>query len=194
MRDGANDTNPLVIYDSKTEEVSRPFVEVLEDPDGYPRYLLLATTSAAGIWTIDRDAYVIDRWGPDGVNALRFTREPEWWEPDDDSQPRMPGSRPAAIHFNADGLLWTISYTAGEHWQRYFGPDGERTGDLGEYIDTVIEVIDPVAGELLISERFTEDFAGFFADGLLFSWEYTEVGIRHLVLWRVELEKGQAAP
>jgi hypothetical protein len=124
----------------------------------------------------------------DGIEIVRLSPEVEWFS--NSERPMMPSadSPPQSSVVSVwedEAGLWVVGWTTDERWRdalgaeyRVEGQTASRVKDFARYLDMVIELRDPVTGDLRASRR--EDKA------LLPSW----AGVRDLLLDRTEDEIG----
>jgi hypothetical protein len=58
---------------------------------------------------------------------------------------------------------------------------------LGKYVDTMIDVIDPLKGQLLASQRVEGAFIGFASENLIYSRRELDSGSEVIDVWQVRL-------
>lgn len=154
----------------------------------------------ASVWSIGRGDYLIERWDTLGNRLAALQREADWFEPYVLDRPVTRTEPPQPIVFDARmddrGLLWTAVVVPSARWNDYLlesGPGGFRL--VPGAVDTLLEVIDPVAGVLVASRRFSQlewNMAGFVGQGeLVVSYREEGPGIPYLDLWRVYQSGGQ---
>lgn len=145
------------------------------DPAGYRPELdrktlrPMSRRRSGGFWAAEHGAYRIHRYDDSGERVETLFRRVSWFEPHD------PGPQhdvsPAktlihAIHEDAGGLLWVLMSTSDErNWRSAIQPPGTVTRgghaspyavitDVARFYDSIIDVIDPVKGTIVLSERF----------------------------------------
>ena len=121
------------------------------------------------VWSAHRNRYRISRYGRDGVEKVRIERISKWFEP---YFRRTPGAlfrgsaepSVASIHEDADGLLWVAVLRAPSS----FSPPSDGSApagtevrmdpylDMSQFLHTTVEVLDPVAGEVVVRREFDE--------------------------------------
>lgn len=160
----------------------------------------LARSGMEGVfWAAHSTKYVIDQWTPKGVKNRRIERHATWFEPYDriviGSGTKPPQPLVMAIREDDAGLLWVVLRVPDPKWRdglrEVRGPVGQRgfaPTKLQDYVDTVVEVIDPVAGNLVARRRFDE-LAFWFADRnhLAVLEDFENDPIVHL--WRLTLRR-----
>lgn len=161
---------------------------------------VLARAAPNALWAAYKPRYVIEKWSLDGDKLATLTRRAEWFEPHnqfpypDPDQPPRPFVRD--IYEDSEGLLWVIIIVADREWQRGIAETGSRNETNGyvitnqnQFLDSVIEVIDPAAGVLVTSERFDLEFKRFLEDGTVVSYREEGIGFPYIDVWRVQLSK-----
>lgn len=165
-----------------------------------PKDRWLATDRAGRVWSARRQEYRIDLWNPwTGIRELSLVRMADWfparldaaeaepWGPDTPGQPWV-----SDIAADADGRLWLAVSVASPEWAECFGESPES--GAAEYIegcvlfDTLVEVIDPVAGRVLASTRLPHHFWSIW-EGLGLSGGYDEFGFPTFQLWNLQLNE-----
>ncbi len=160
------------------------------------RRVLGRSNDDADVWVAPIDRYQVMRYGPDGEEKTRIERVSERFSPNSGTRWGLGG----VIHQDADGLLWI---TIGREAATSPPPDERPTGaeeradpfvDMNQVLHTTIEVLDPVAGELVSRRDFDELVTLVTTPGddvFLFSLHPTALGdldcvIRPLTLGRNE--------
>ena len=160
---------------------------------------IMAVASASTIWTVRPDRYVLEEWGMDGTRKRSIARAPNWFEP---SQPgqfrpdvRRPGADIRALQMDDHGRIWVLATAAKVDW-RARGSASARDSpsrgvfppsDLGQYLDSFVEVIDGKTGKLLASARIQPALLGFAGPGLVFSRRRTSKTTEALDTWQFRL-------
>ena len=146
------------------------------------------------VWVGPLGEYRLESWDTTGVHLQTLIRSPSWFQPWDRRSARQPfGEKPnpilLSVHEDARGKLWAISRVPDRNWK----PGFEEPAYEHIY-DTVLEVIDPVSGDLLASQRFEGErhlFLYFIADGLFTSFSVNDVGLEQVHVWRFRLDNPQ---
>ena len=149
-------------------------------------------------WTAVRWSYELHRWAAPGQRDLVIVREADWFEPNrmgsindiDAWYITEPPPRDVFhMHEAADGLLWVYAQIPDERWTPGSEPDDATSVHLA--LDTMIEVIDPEAGELVAQLRFDERL-GAVCDGSEFMTTVRETpgGDTRMVVMRPTLQRG----
>lgn len=148
------------------------------------------------IWAHPTNSYLVEEWDPSTGNRHRaFERTVEWFEPWVDhrslSLEAPPQPRLAGVWQDDDGLLWTVSAVAAEKWHEGLvvlpGFNDLWIEYPEQFWDSIIEVIDPSTGQLLLSERVPQALGRFTNDGLVIGRRYPEGEFYQVDLWKLEL-------
>jgi len=118
------------------------------------------------IWSAPYTRYRISRYGLDGTEKIRIERISEWFRPYSSRSPGAPLRAPtepsvSGVHQDADGLLWVAVQRAPASFSPIDEPGGEERPmdpyrDMNQFLHTTVEVLDPVAGELVARREFDE--------------------------------------
>lgn len=120
-------------------------------------------------------------WFPPGDN---YGRNPDPTIP--------PGAGIFTIRVDSSGLLWVLIHVPQDNFRDALtvvaGPRGQpmpRVLDYNDFMDSVVEVIDPET--LTVVRRFEHDkvFWGFGDDGILFALTTTDEGYEFVDIYRV---------
>lgn len=182
-----------------------------EDPDGvwpgrppevYFRSLAHAL-SGPELWVAHRTRYRIERWTRDGTLLDTFIRDVPWF-PDHEGRegpwdPRRP-PLPQILDVREDeiGRLWVLIRVPSEVWEDSLIRDPDRPlyriGDINRAFDTIIEVIEPSSGRLLVSSRVGPSLFKFVGNDLIASAHDAGDGTTRLHLWSPSLRSEAQAP
>lgn len=121
------------------------------------------------VWSAHRNRYRISRYGRDGVEKIRIDRIAKWFQPHFHGTPGAPSrgfakTSVAGIHEDADGLLWVAVLRAPSSSSATLAelaPAGVEVRmdpymDMSQFLHTTVEVLDPMAGELVARHEFDE--------------------------------------
>jgi hypothetical protein len=149
---------------------------------------------AVSHWT----RYIVELWTVEGEHVRTLVRSPGWFvqdAPDDDAGP--PQSRQEAPRIDTEGRLWTVSHVADPEWRQSISTvrdlqgrlaPGISEGNLDDYFDSVVEVINPDTGMLIASTR-VDPYLTFVSDsGYGASYREDEMGNPFIDVWRLALE------
>lgn len=143
------------------------------------------------VWVTTLGDYRLELWDTAGVHLQTLVRDAPWFRP---WQRRIAGepfrARPPtkiiSVHQDKRGLLWVFSRVPDREWQPGFDPPA-----YAQVYDTVIEVVDPTSGELIISQRFdapNQLFNWYFSEELVYSVSRNPLGLEQVQVWRMRLE------
>jgi hypothetical protein len=143
----------------------RSFGAIHDGPVGPPGMINLWRVLAPvddGLWESDAQSYVLRRWSLDGRLERTITRAPRWFPPDVErgGLTSPPSPRVTDIRASAGGSLWVFVAVAAPTWREGVPrlEPGQREVSVDAFAneklyDTMVEVIDPVAGRLIVSTR-----------------------------------------
>jgi hypothetical protein len=140
--------------------------------------------------------YVVELWTVDGQHRSTLVRNPDWFVRDGSDDPGAPQARQEAPRIDAEGRLWTVSHVADPEWRQSISTvrdirgglaPGVAEGDLDDYVDSVVEVIDPDSGELIASIRVDPHLTFVSNSGYAASYREDDVGNPSIEVWRLEL-------
>jgi hypothetical protein len=118
----------------------------------------LADAGASRFWVSRINKYVLELWDTSGRLSQVITRTAAWFEPWATISGPPWVVRPApmisTIWYSPDSLIWVALTVARENWKAAPEPRRVSASDESDYVDTLVEVIDPVNGSLVFSRRF----------------------------------------
>lgn len=140
----------------------------------------LSSARAGGFWSSSvLGRYIVEQWSTSGEALTRISRRPPWFPWTEQpkrgfSRESPPSPRIISIVEDPHGLLWVVARVSDRRWQEAIrwspNADGEAAmipeildHDLVD--DTVIDVLDPANGRLLVSQRFDTALLQFIAPG-----------------------------
>ena len=174
-----------------------------DGPAGLER--LIVPGDRGTIWAgTQQYRYAIERYDTGGHLIARIERDAAWFpasRPEDDPVGSIRQSRPlprlSGLWVDRGGRIWTAVLVPDQHWHATApAPRAGREGrpapmvpvsEWGQYFDTIVEVIDPVAGRVVVSQRFPGVLAGFTSDGLMTELRETGDGLLQEVMLRPEI-------
>ena len=130
----------------------------------------VAWDGASGIWSSRLNRYELEHWQLGGTRTRTLVRTVDWF-PAWQGSPNVPTrARPLpqilGIQRDAGGLLWVFTRVPDPAWKPAAAPPaptqrGEERAtaalaDWDGWVDMIVEVIDPVVGEVLVSQRLPE--------------------------------------
>lgn len=166
----------------------------------------LALAGPDAVWAGHLTRYRLERWSLEGARQAALVRDVPWfppytdmrWRPDQPPHPIL-----MALRQDAAGRLWTVVRVADARWRdaRPLVADTllARRNPAARYdpealYDTMVEVMDPACGRVLLSRRFPGLIAGFLDDGRMISWSDRPGGHPRLTVWRVDAAFDGAPP
>jgi len=156
------------------------------------------------IWSAHPNRYRISRYGLDGAEKTRIERISKWFRPYSFRSPGAPFRAPtkpivSGIHQDADGLLWVTVLRAPASFSPIPDqPPGEERPidqyrDLSEFLHTTVEVLDPVAGEL-VARLELDEYVRFVStpgdDVLIYSFHPDALGNLDCTIRPLKLRRG----
>jgi len=180
---------PMHVYDSAGDWLRSFGVEVPTLLPGMELSLWrsLAPEEGFRFWAARLNEYRIELWDAEGTLYRTLVGERSWFESwaqyeTERSRVRPPQTTLFRLSVDEEGLLWILFIVPADNWADAVSSDVDERGRLRlipgrPYRTTLLEVVDPDAGELLASHRFEPNRSVSFASpGAL------------AVLWRDELE------
>ena len=153
----------------------------------------LAASAAGTVWAGHARQYVIEKWTVTGEKNLALERSVDWfpaktgadsWSPDVPPHPEMAGTWE-----DPDGHLWVAVYVPDPEWREALQA-GEYGPLANEYLDMMVEVLDPISGEVLAERRF--DIAGkFIGGGRMVAYREDEYGLPYLDIFKIRVDRGE---
>jgi len=147
---------------------------------------LITSDRRGGVWTASSWEYALTRWDSDGNRVADFVRSAPWFPVQTEFPPgayitEPPPSLLTHIWEDERGLLWVFLQIPDEDWNPEVGdrvnPDWYR-----DTWDTVVEVIDPEARQLVATGRFPAAVGRTCDSGLVFQITYAGADTRVSVL------------
>jgi hypothetical protein len=159
-------------------------------------------TGANTVWAAHLNQYVIEEWSPEGELLRTIERPTDWFEPylrrtwggpDEPVPPRVQD-----IVLDDRGYLRTLVLRASPRWAELLPPPIERSvGGLvypippgSGLLESLVEIIDPVTGQLFAAGLFEKEIYGFVDANHVFSYTEDERGIPQIHIWRLRLSRG----
>jgi hypothetical protein len=166
---------------------------------------VLSRAQNGRFWSVLPTRYLIERWTPAGMRELELTRAAEWfephWRPRVREQGRPPAHRVVSVHEARDGMLWVSIQVPDARWRESLAPPRMVMGQMRQLVsdgskatDTILEIIDPQTGKLLVSQRFDEPILRFVDDSddagvLAYASSVDNEGLVRVTVWRARIEK-----
>lgn len=151
---------------------------------------------AGSVWSVGKGDYLIELWDTAGIRRAAFQREAEWFEPFVLDTPITPdGPKPQAmvggLRVDSSDRLWVTSVVASDDWREAVTAYWEDPRDVYAFMqvyDTILEIIDPISGELLVSQRLSDiQTSGWIDEDLILSYREDELGYPFLDVYRISL-------
>jgi hypothetical protein len=155
-----------------------------------PRFQqVLSNAASSSIWAGYMTKYQLDRWSYSGDHVQTLTRKVDWFTEWPESMFEMKPSRPGKYD-NVSSIRGIYQRSPTELWVLIKVPRSTRLastdstpGSMVERFESVLEVIDPVKGLLIASQRIPQTFYGFTNDGDLVGVEENDVYM-YAKIWR----------
>jgi hypothetical protein len=156
----------------------------------------LSTSSDGTVWSGHARQYVIEKWTITGERIQTVERSVDWfppltgvdsWSPDVPPDPQMAG-----IWEDPDRHLWVVVYVPDPEWREAMSPaqGGGYISLASDYLDMMVEVIDPGSGEVLVRHRF--DLAGkLIGGGRMAAYREDEDGLPYLDVYKIRVDRGE---
>jgi hypothetical protein len=153
----------------------------------------IAPASGGNLWVAHRNRYQIELWSTDGRKLREYRRSVEWFPPLlrnwSISPNTPPPTRLQQVWEDPEGRLWVKMGVADRNWRRAVrrgGPHGYTIDNDDDYLDTVIEVIEPRRGRVLASRRFPMTVQ-FIGQGLMGTVVTDEDDVPYYAVWGMRL-------
>ncbi|MDE2676291.1 MAG: hypothetical protein OXI76_00135 [Gemmatimonadota bacterium] len=161
-----NTTVRLVRPDGTIDESVGAFGTGTDAPESGLRHVLGRSNDHMDLWSAPVRRYILTRYGPDGEATTRIERNSTWFRESVafGARSRSIGrTAVSGIHQDADGLLWVaVSRPEESSSPLTLGLSGrgevpvDPSLDLNRILNTTVEVIDPVAGQVIARRDFDE--------------------------------------
>ncbi|MEX2283065.1 MAG: 6-bladed beta-propeller [Gemmatimonadota bacterium] len=145
-----------------------------------------------GVWSARPDRYELEFWTFEGARTAILDRKAPWF-PDREIEGAVNSARERPhpwltdVFSDSSELVWTLCRVADQNWRP--ATESGRMTARDKFYDTIVEVIDPVSGQLLGSQRLP-GYAHFFTnDGLVVTHQEGEEGIMLIDVWRPSLKR-----
>jgi hypothetical protein len=173
------------------------------------------------LFSIPFNEYRIDEWSFEGSRIRAIERDAAWFERYDDVPPgrfieRPPEPLVRGLQVDSQGLIYVFVGVPDPNWRRAATSAGSRgraaTGDtsggarsasptptnltpsdLERFYDTIVEVIDPLQGQLLVSARYDEILLPTTTAG--WAYRYRDDGLVPVMeVHQISLTRNQRSP
>jgi hypothetical protein len=153
-----------------------------------------AITADRRIWTFHPNRYELQEWTERG-HVTTLVRDVPWYRPITvDNIDYRPYRYPTGLAMDSKGRLWTtIAVPLITDWGKPAVPfraagEGVDTTSYDEKFYTIIEVIDPASGRLIVSQRVPGISSGFTDEHFLMMHRTDENGVDFVDVYEVSLE------
>jgi hypothetical protein len=153
---------------------------------GFPRAVLAAARPPGDVWLAWQRRYEVELWDASGRQHLVLVRGLDWFAPWDGTgtasgHPGGFGPTIRSLHEDSRGRLWVVIQRVLD-----FGPNPDNPLDrpAPTKFETVIEVLDPVAGRLVLSDRTAGGYT-HVRDDLVARYKETPEGVAYIELFRL---------
>jgi hypothetical protein len=183
----------LVDTAGKTVRIfGRPKGAIPETPN--LAWVKVARSSDGAIWSVHSGQYLIAKWDTSGRELLRIRPGMPWFPVEKTELDEFGRLRPMVVGIQEDslGLLWIATMVKdkdidknypGKEWLKANNkPDGQA-----ELYDFIIDVIDPVAGQLLATHRMSFFPFSFVGPQQYVQWEESSDGVPRAAIWSFRL-------
>jgi hypothetical protein len=157
----------------------------------------LTLSTQGRFWSARVNEYALELFDANGRRHVSLRREPPWFSAWFEPTPITPltPSKPniVAVHEDRQGQLWVMVEVPDDKQGTLLRPASvgeERSFTLPETeqaYDTVVEVLDPRLGRLILAERLPGLFVRFMGDGTMVSVTETSDGTPVLDVWRPQI-------
>ena len=171
-------------------------------------HLLWRSIAPAGndrVWAAPVTKYVLELWTFSGQKIRELERNVSWFKPQKQSglnrdKPNAPPN-PSLVDLRMDsaGKLWVIVHVADEKWTSGLGTvrgmynqQVRGIADTNNYWDSIIEVIDPVTGTLVASQRFDQALKWISESAYASTYRQSPEGVPFVDVFRVSLVTNSA--
>ena len=152
------------------------------------------------VWAAPVTKYVLELWTFSGQKIREIERSVSWFKPHkqfghNPDQPNAPPN-PGVMDLRIDsaGKLWVILHVADEKWKSGLGnvrglynKQVRGIADENKYWDSIIEVIDPVSGTLVATQRFDQPLRWISESDFARSYRQSAEGVPFVDVFRVSL-------
>jgi hypothetical protein len=153
-----------------------------------------------GVWAAPVTRYVLELWTFSGRKVRELERNVSWFKPhkqlglNRDKPNAAPNPGIVDLRMDSAGRLWVIVHVADEKWTSGLGNvrgmynrQVRGIADTDNYWDSIIEVIDPVAGTLVASQRFDQALHWISESAYASTYRQSAEGVPFVDVFRVSL-------
>jgi hypothetical protein len=152
------------------------------------------------VWAAPVTKYVLELWTFSGQKIRELERRVSWFKPhkqygynpDQPNAPPNPGIMD--LRMDSAGMLWVIVHVADENWKSGVGNvrgmynrQVRGIADENKYWDSIIEVIDPVSGTLVATQRFDQRLRWISESAYASAYRQNSDGVPFVDVFRVSL-------
>lgn len=158
---------------------------------------VLAIDSAGLLWAAHMNAYEIDVYTETGRLVRQIKRDVEWFKPYDDLGFFDEKVAPPPIIMGiaiTQTELWVLIQVPGADWRKHLVRAPSKIGGTvlkpdraDKFYETILEVLDPVSGDLIVSQRVPRYLRGFLGSGEAFAYEDDGSGVGTFTIWRINV-------
>ncbi|HEX7052018.1 MAG TPA: 6-bladed beta-propeller [Longimicrobiales bacterium] len=152
------------------------------------------------VWSAYESQYLIELWDVSGTKVKGFYRSVDWFPPYPVHHTITPDNAPypvlAAIREGGGGRLWVATSVADLDWRDALGeltegPEGPYypVEDYSRLLDTMIEIIDPASGRLVLSQRISQMVVAILNGDTVVSYRTDVDGVPFLDVWGVSVHQ-----
>jgi hypothetical protein len=190
---------------NRAGDVMNSFGESAEPYDARqvaPNVRIIAQGAGGTIWSARQNRYLIEEWTSDGALRRVLSANPPWFEAWT-VPARVPSQRPNTrlrlVFQDAEGLLWVISQAPDRRWrpESTGAPAGQEThetrarptAEWAGFVDSIVDVIDPRSGQLIVRRRYDEVFGADMSGGhgYVGTQRQLSTGVTRVTVWRPKL-------
>jgi hypothetical protein len=148
---------------------------------------------AEGVWLGFRQQYVVQLWSGRKLER-EYVRDAKWFRPwlwektGEAPKPILTG-----LHEDSRGYVWVYIAVPDPNWKkglkriRTFEGNALAVTDHNKVYDTIIEVIDPKANRVVLSQRVPSVIAGVLEDGRPYGAQIDDNGFHYITAWQARL-------
>jgi hypothetical protein len=185
------DSAGQIVQSLGTREAVTDKTDALED--------IIGAGDGGTIWVGKAKQFVFECWDTSGKRCGHLVREAAAFQPWAGAfgDAHLDRPKPALLAIQAnDGVLWYLVRVADEKWKPRGRPSGEYGGQRGtspeeanELYDTILEIVDPRTGALLVQHRFGQHVIAFAGPGLVYGYSETAAGVVKVDIWHLKFER-----
>ncbi|MFQ5704848.1 MAG: hypothetical protein ACE5HT_12605 [Gemmatimonadales bacterium] len=166
--------------------------------EAWPMLRKVADAGGGRLWMAHLKKYVVELWDTGGTKHKELVRHVPWFRAWQKYSGFFPDVKPHPIirdiRQDREGRLWVVIAVPDERWSEALTPvkypdgtEGYEPQDWNSVFDTVIEVLEPATGRLIVSRRFPQFMRKMIDERHLFSDAAIRDGGAALDVWHVTL-------